>query len=132
MGNCFSKDQAQDVEDVITTAAEMASKHVPDPTPKEAPAPKESKTLISNRPNMDLKEEKLDPKKTKAMLEMGVEVIDLFQKVAKATEMVLPSPLGDVLEKVTGVLNVLKVSPFYKSMASRKPNPLVCIENGRE
>jgi hypothetical protein len=64
---------------------------------------------------MDLKEETLDPKKTTAMLEMGIEVIDLFQKVAKATEMVLPRPLGDVLEKVTSVLNVLKVCSFYKS-----------------
>jgi hypothetical protein len=132
MGNCLSKDQAQDVEEVLTTAAEIASKHVPNSAPKEAPAPKESKTLISNRPNMDLKEEKLDPKKTKAMLEMGIEVIDLFQKVAKATELVLPSPLGDVLEKVTGVLNVLKVRPFYKSMPTPEPNPPLCIENGRE
>jgi hypothetical protein len=132
MGNCLSKDQSQDVEDVITTAAEIAAKHVPNLTPKEEPTPKEPRTLISNRPNMDLKEEKLDPKKTTAMLEMGIEVIDIFQKVAKATEMVLPSPLGDVLEKVTGVLNVLKVSPFYKSMPTPKSNPLVCIENGRE
>jgi hypothetical protein len=112
MGNCLSKDQSQDVEDVLTTAAEIASKHVPNLAPKEGPTPKEPRTLISNRPNTNLKEEKLDPKKTKAMLEMGIEVIDLFQKVAKATELVLPSPLGDVLEKVTGVLNVLKVSPF--------------------
>jgi len=117
---------------VLTTAAEIAWKHLPNLTHQSAPIPKESRTLISNRPNMDLKEEKLDPKKTKAMLEMGIEVIDLFQKVAKAAEMVLPSPLGDVLEKVTGVLNVLKVSPFYKSMPTPKPNPLVCIENGRE
>jgi hypothetical protein len=132
MGNCLSKDQAHDVEDVLTTAAEMASKHVPNPTPEEVPAPKESKTLISNQPNMDLKEEKLDPKKTAAMLEMGIEVIDIFQKVAKATEMVLPGPLGEVLEKVTKVLNVLKVSLFYNSVPTPKLNPLVCIENGRE
>jgi hypothetical protein len=54
------------------------------------------------------------------MLDMGIQVIDLFQKVAEVTEIVLPSPLGDVLEKVTSVLNVLKVSSpdSYWSMLS--------------
>jgi hypothetical protein len=113
MGNCLSKDQAKDVEEVLATATEMASKHIPNPTSKEAPILKQTNNLLSDRPDMNLKAEKLDPKKTAAMLDMGIQVIDLFQKAANAAEVVLPSPLGDALEKVTSVLNVLKVCPFH-------------------
>jgi len=113
MGNCLSKDQAKDVEEVLQTATAVVKEHVPNATLKDAPAPKvESKGLLSDRRDMDLKPETVDPKKAAAMLDMGIQVIDLFQKAAKATEMVIPSPLGDILEKVTSVLNVLKVGIF--------------------
>jgi hypothetical protein len=62
---------------------------------------------------MELKDEMVDPKKAAAMLEMGIQVIDLFQKVAEAAEMVLPSPL-EVL-KVT--LFCANTSPLLKPVS---------------
>ena len=93
-------------------AVDIVGKHIASPVSKEEPTHPNLKNLISNQPNMELKDEVVNLKKVAAMLKMGIHVIDLFQKVAKATEMVLPSPLGDVLEKVTEVLQVLKVSSF--------------------
>ncbi|KIM22150.1 hypothetical protein M408DRAFT_28960 [Serendipita vermifera MAFF 305830] len=110
MGNCLSKDQAEGAEEVLTATAKVVLSHVPDSGAKgeAVPPPRESKTILSGRPDMDFKQEGYDSDKAIAAINMGIEVIDLFQKVAKVTEMVLPSPLGDVLEKVTSVLGVLK------------------------
>lgn len=109
MGNCISKDQAKDAEEVITTVAGLAGDQLKLPTSEQKPTPTPERTnLLSQQSNKEFKDEVVDPQRTAAMLQMGITIIDLFEKTAKATEMVLPSPLGDVLEKVTGVLKVLK------------------------
>jgi hypothetical protein len=113
MGNCFSKDPGHPVEVVSTTAGETETKTKSNS--KEKTVANGTKGLLSGRQGANLKEETIDPERAAAMLGMGIQVIDLFQKVAKATEMVLPSPLGDVLEKVTSVLEVLKVCSFDSS-----------------
>jgi hypothetical protein len=126
MGNCFSKDPGHPLEEpVSTTPAVTDTKGKSDSKEKSANG---TKKLLSDRQDMDLKEETVDPEKAAAMLEMGIQVIDLFQKAADATKIVLPSPLGDVLEKVTSVLKVLKVSSFDSyCICSETP-----LENGRE
>ncbi|KIM23448.1 hypothetical protein M408DRAFT_27896, partial [Serendipita vermifera MAFF 305830] len=108
MGNCVSKDQAEDAEEILKTTVKAVASQVVKEDPQEPQTTPKSNNLLSGRPDMDLKEEGYDPEKAKAALDMSIEVIDLFQKAAKVTEMVLPSPLGDVLEKVTSVLGVLK------------------------
>ena len=113
MGNCFSKVNGESGEERVSVAPTTltTSTTAVKLNTKETTIPPVPKVLISGRPNMNnLKEEKVDPEKAAVMLGMGIQVIDLFQKVAAATEMVLPSPLGDILEKVTSVLGVLKVS----------------------
>jgi hypothetical protein len=109
MGNCFSKDPGHPVEEPVSTTPVVTDTKGKSNS-KEASASNGTKGLLSDRQGMNLKEEMVDPEKAAAMLDMGIQVIDLFQKVAEATEMVLPSPMGDVLEKVTNVLKVLKVS----------------------
>ncbi|KIM23456.1 hypothetical protein M408DRAFT_263466 [Serendipita vermifera MAFF 305830] len=108
MGNCISKDHGKDADEVLTTVVKVAASQVVNSNPKQAPAPLKSNILASERPDMNIKDEVYDPEKTAAALEMGIQVVDLFQKAAKVTEMVIPSPLGEVLEKVTKVLGVLK------------------------
>ena len=109
MGNCLSKDKVENGEEILKTATQLVIDHTGNTEEKPTATPREPKNLLSDRPDMDLKKEDYDSEKAVAALDMGIEVIDLFQKVAKVTEMVLPSPLGDVLEKVTSVLGVLKV-----------------------
>jgi len=113
MGNCLSKDPGHPVEDPpATTPATGQEKAAANgkPDSKANSTSNAPGKLLSARQDTNLEEEPVDPEKAAAMLDMGIQVIDLFQKAAAATEMVLPSPLGDVLEKVTSVLERLKVS----------------------
>jgi hypothetical protein len=66
-------------------------------------------TLLSLRNECHTKQENSDPVPKIVLYEMGIQVLDLFQQVAKVTELVLPSPVGNILEKVTGILGILKV-----------------------
>ena len=113
MGNCLSKDPGHPVEEPSgTTAAAGQDKAVTDgkSNTKGKTTSKGPNKILSERQVAEIKEDTINPEKAAAMLDMGIQVIDLFQKAAKATEMVIPSPLGDLLEKVTSVLEVLKVS----------------------
>lgn len=94
----------------------------PEPPVPQAEAIKEKQvdpspeTVISARTDVQFKTDTIDPAKKIAMCEMGIQVIDLFQQAAKVTEVVLPSTVSELLEKLTGVLGVLKVSSSTDSM----------------
>ncbi|KIM23447.1 hypothetical protein M408DRAFT_320998 [Serendipita vermifera MAFF 305830] len=124
MGNCLSKDQATDAEAIGKKTIQAVVSRVVKEDPKEAPeAPKSTNILASERPDMNLKEEEFDPAKAKAVLDMGIQVIDLFEKTANVAGMVFPSPVGDILKKVTSVLGVLKdekgsMDGYMKQLAS--------------
>jgi hypothetical protein len=68
--------------------------------------------LLSSRPGDRLKPEKMDSETKLAMLELGIQAMDLCQKVVAITDLALPNLLGDILDKVTDVLSILKVSPL--------------------
>ena len=62
--------------------------------------------------SIHFKENTVDPAKQIAGYELAIHVIDIFQSVAESTELVLPTPVGMLLEKLTKVLGVLKVRSF--------------------
>ena len=114
MGNCFSKDHGESGEERVSTvpAASTTATTAAKPNGKEKVAPLKPKTLASGRTDItNLKDEQIDTEKAAALFDMSLTVIDYFQKAADVTEMVLPSPLGSALEKITNVLGVLKVRP---------------------
>jgi hypothetical protein len=77
--------------------------------PQDVQNPIEPETLLSSRKEYHLKQENVDPARKVALYEMGIQAVDLFQQVARVTELVPPIPVGDLLEKLTGVLGILKV-----------------------
>jgi len=124
MGNCLSKDKLEGGDEPAIDVANVGSKKKPaatesngasakKDTPQDSAVVSSSKNLLSDRKNLDVKDEVVNTEKTAAALDMGLQIIDWFQKAAKATEVVIPSPLGDVLEKVTSVLEILKVSTCF-------------------
>jgi hypothetical protein len=77
--------------------------------PQDVQNPAQPETLLSLRNEYHMKQENSDPARKIVLYEMGIQALDLFQQVAKVTELVLPSPVGHLLEKVTGILGILKV-----------------------
>ena len=112
MGNCFSKNNGETEEERVSSVPVAATTPTTTvkPNGNAEATPPALKILISGRTDINnLKEERIDMEKSAAFFDMSLTVIDYFQKAADVTEMVLPSPLGDVLKKVTSVLGVLKV-----------------------
>jgi hypothetical protein len=69
----------------------------------------EPETLLSSRKKLHLRRESFDSARKIALYEKGIQAVDLFQQVAKITELVLPCPVGEILGKLTGILGILKV-----------------------
>lgn len=80
-----------------------------DPQAALPPAPD---TLLVKTESIHFKENTVDPARKIAGYELAIKVIDIFQSVAESTELVLPNPVGMLLEQLTKVLEVLKVRSF--------------------
>jgi hypothetical protein len=108
----FPKSTRREAEPTAASA-EMAQGQNPQATPTTVPD-----TLLVRTENIDFKEDTVSPARKIAGYELAISVIDIFQQVMEWTETVLPSPVGMILEKVTKVLEVLKVCSFHHDACS--------------
>lgn len=69
-------------------------------------------TLLVETESVNFKENTVDPARKIAGYGLAIKVIDIFQSVAESTGLVLPNPVGMLLEQLTKVLEVLKVRSF--------------------
>jgi hypothetical protein len=66
-------------------------------------------TLISPGTDITFEEEAISSARKVDMYEKAIQVINIFEKVVNLAEIVLPSGVGDTLEMLVNVLEVLKV-----------------------
>jgi hypothetical protein len=76
----------------------------------------EAKNLLSTRVEMKKKPELVTSRSKSTMLDLGIQVIDSFQKVTDLIGLTVPDYLGPVLETISGVLQRLKVGALLNNI----------------
>jgi hypothetical protein len=84
---------------------ESAQPHV---TTDDMQPPTHTDSFLIDRLNIDRHEDPKDQKKLEA-LEICIQVLDAFNKLADVIGLVMPDALGFALENITGILEKLKV-----------------------
>jgi hypothetical protein len=102
----FSKSRGRTSERT-QASAEIAQDQDPQAISSTAPD-----TLLMKIESIHFKENAVDSAREIAGCELAIAVIDIFQPAVERTELVLPTPVGILLEQLTKALGVLKVRCF--------------------
>jgi hypothetical protein len=86
-----------------------ASNEIAQDQDPQAILPTAPDTLLVKTESIHFKENTVDPARKIAGYKLAIAVIDIFQPVVECTDIVLPNPVGMLLEQLSKALGVLKV-----------------------
>jgi hypothetical protein len=114
-----SKKMTQKLGSLLRKPFSKGKNRTPEPTPAsdeitqdqdpQAILPTAPDNLLVKTENIHFKENTVDPARKVAGYKLAIAVIDIFQPVAECTDLVLPTPVGMLLEQLSKALGVLKV-----------------------